>query len=213
LQPSVGLCRVARGATSATARRRNFGDDPALVREEASNVRIQGCSAAGQRHRRGDGLAGLSQNADRATFEGIEEIAFEVKPDLIWGQCQSGRADLLVDSNTTSRRNECMRRRLSGFDPSEIPPVSVAAEEAAAMREARRRLADNVAAKEAADKLVPLDVDWERRLAAARAAIAPSEPVAYRFVPRQGGFAITAITEGDLAVPVSPKTPLKWPKM
>jgi hypothetical protein len=69
------------------------------------------------------------------------------------------------------------------------------------------------AAKEAADKLEPLDVGWERRLAAARAAIAPSEPVAYRFVPRQGGFVITAITAEDLAVPVSPKTPLKWPKV
>jgi hypothetical protein len=105
-----------------------------------------------------------------------------------------------------------MRRRLSGFDPSEIPPVSVAAEEAT-MHEARRRLADKVAAKEAADKLEPLDVDWERRLAAARAAIAPTETVAYRFVPRQGGFAITAITEEDLAVAVSPKTTLKWPKV
>ena len=81
------------------------------------------------------------------------------------------------------------------------------------MPEARRRLADKVAAKEAADKLAPLDVDWERRLAAARAAIAPSEPVAYRFVPRQGGFGITAITAEDLAIPVSPKTPLKWPKV
>jgi hypothetical protein len=37
--------------------------------------------------------------------------------------------------------------------------------------------------------------------------------VAYRFVPRQGGFAITAITEEDLAVPVSPRTTLKWPKV
>jgi hypothetical protein len=105
-----------------------------------------------------------------------------------------------------------MRRRLSGFDPSEIPPVSVAAEEAA-MHEARRRLADKVAAKEAADQLEPLDVNFERRLTAARAVVAPAEPVAYRFVARPGGFAITAITEADLAVPVSPKTPLKWPKV
>jgi hypothetical protein len=32
-------------------------------------------------------------------------------------------------------------------------------------------------------------------------------------VPREGGFAITAITEEDLAVPVSPRTTLKWPKV
>jgi hypothetical protein len=31
--------------------------------------------------------------------------------------------------------------------------------------------------------------------------------------PRQGGFAITAITEEDLAVAVSRKTTLKWPKV
>jgi hypothetical protein len=108
-----------------------------------------------------------------------------------------------------------MRHRLSRFDPSEIPPVSVAAEDAS-MREARRRLAERVMVKEAADKRQPeppRDDDFERRLAAARAAVAPAEPVAYRFEARQGGFAITAITEEDLAVPVGPRTTLKWPKV
>jgi hypothetical protein len=110
-----------------------------------------------------------------------------------------------------------VRHRVSGFDPDEIPPVSVAAEDAS-MREARRRLAERGAAKEAAAKaalerqLHPVD-DFDHRLAAARKAVAPSEPIAYRLVPRQGGFAITAITEEDLAVRVSPKTPLKWPKV
>jgi hypothetical protein len=109
-----------------------------------------------------------------------------------------------------------MKRRLSEFDPSEIAPVPVAAEEPA-MRHARQRLADKIASKEAAAKqelerqLHPA-ADFDRRLAAARKA-APSEPIAFRFVPHEGGFAITAITEEDLAVPVSPKTPLKSPKV
>ena len=84
------------------------------------------------------------------------------------------------------------------------------------MREARRRLAARVMAKEAAEKRQPEPPrhdDFERRLAAARAAVAPSEPVAYRFEACQGGFAIYAITEEDLAVPVSPRTTLKWPKV
>ena len=83
------------------------------------------------------------------------------------------------------------------------------------MRDARRRLADEVEAKAkaAAANPEPLDPDFERRLAAARAAVAPSEAVAYRFVPAPGGFVITAITEEDLAVPVSPRTTLKWPKV
>ena len=110
-----------------------------------------------------------------------------------------------------------MRRRVSGFDPDDIPPISVAAEDGA-MREARRRLAARVAAaKEAAKaelerQLHPVD-DFDHRLAAARKAVAPSEPIAFSFVARQGGFAITAITEEDLAVPVSPRTTLKWPKV
>ena len=110
-----------------------------------------------------------------------------------------------------------MRRCVSEFDPDDIPPISVAAEDTA-MREARRRLAERAAAKEAAAKaalerqLHPGD-DFDHRLAAARKAVAPSEPIAFRFVPGQGGFVITAITAEDLAVPVSPKTPLKWPKV
>jgi hypothetical protein len=80
------------------------------------------------------------------------------------------------------------------------------------MRAVRRRLAERVAAQEAAAKaalslerqLHPVD-DFEHRLAAARKAVAPAEPIAFRFVPRQGGFVITAITAEDLAVPVSPK--------
>ena len=86
------------------------------------------------------------------------------------------------------------------------------------MRDARLRLAERVVAKEAAAKqelerqLHPAR-DFDRRLAAARAAVAPLEPVAYRFVPQPGGFAITAITEADLAVPVSPRTTLTWPKV
>jgi hypothetical protein len=109
-----------------------------------------------------------------------------------------------------------MRHRLSRFDPSEIPPVSVAAEDTT-MRDARLRLAERVAAKKAAAKqelerqLHPAG-DFDHRLAAARKA-APSEPIAFRFVPCEGGFAITAITEEDLAVPVSPRTTLKWPKV
>jgi hypothetical protein len=100
---------------------------------------------------------------------------------------------------------------------NEIPPVSVDAEDAS-MRDARHRVAERGAAKEAAAKqelerqLRPAG-DLDHRLAAARKAVAPSEPIAYRFVPRQGGFAITAITEEDLAVAVSPKTTLKWAKV
>lgn len=78
------------------------------------------------------------------------------------------------------------------------------------MREARQRLAERAAAKDAAEKQElerQRGGDFDHRLAAARAAVAPLEPVAYRFVPRQGGFAITAITEADLAIPVSPKRP------
>ena len=78
------------------------------------------------------------------------------------------------------------------------------------MREARHRLAQRAEAKEAADRRLlegQLGGNFDQRLVAARAAVAPSEPVAYRFVPRQGGFAITAITEEDLAVPGSPRTP------
>ena len=106
-----------------------------------------------------------------------------------------------------------MRRRLSRFDPSEIPPVSVAREDAATMREARHRLAQRVAAEEAAaqqelERQLHAG-DFDQRLAATRAAVAPSEPVAYRFEARQGGFAITAIIEEDLAVSVSPRTTLK----
>jgi hypothetical protein len=103
-----------------------------------------------------------------------------------------------------------MRRRFSRFDPNEISPVSVGREDAGQMREARQRLAERAAAKDAAEKQ---ELERQRggafdhRLAAARAAVAPLEPVAYRFVPRQGGFAITAITEADLAIPVSPKRP------
>ena len=86
------------------------------------------------------------------------------------------------------------------------------------MRDARLRLAERVAAKEAAAKQelewqLHLAGDFDHRLAAARKAVAPSEPIAFRFVPRQGGFVITAITAEDLAVPVSPKTPLKWAKV
>ena len=57
------------------------------------------------------------------------------------------------------------------------------------------------------------DVYHSGTVAAAREAVAPSEPIAFAFVSRQGGFAITAITEEDLAVPVSPRTTLKWPKV
>jgi predicted DNA-binding protein len=86
--------------------------------------------------------------------------------------------------------------------------------EAALMREARERLAAEVeakttakaaAAKEAIERQQhPVD-DFDRRLAAARRAALPAEPVAYRFVPRQGGFKITAITEADFPFPVKPK--------
>jgi hypothetical protein len=44
-----------------------------------------------------------------------------------------------------------IRRRLSRFDPSEIPSVSVAAEDTT-MRDARHRLAQHVAVKETADQ-------------------------------------------------------------
>jgi hypothetical protein len=86
------------------------------------------------------------------------------------------------------------------------------------MRDARLRLAERVAAKEAAAKLelerqLHPAGDFDHRLAAARKAVAPSEPIAFRFVACEGGFAITAITEEDLAVPVSPRTTLKWPKV
>jgi hypothetical protein len=74
------------------------------------------------------------------------------------------------------------------------------------MRDARLRLAERVAAKEAAAKLelerqLHPAGDFDHRLAAARKAVAPSEPIAFRFVACEGGFAITAITEEDLAVP------------
>jgi hypothetical protein len=85
-----------------------------------------------------------------------------------------------------------MRRRVSQFDPDDIPPISVVAEDAA-MREARHRLAERVAAKEAAAKAA-----LERQLH-------PGDDFDHRLV--------TAITAEDLAVPVSPKTPLKWPKV
>jgi hypothetical protein len=54
--------------------------------------------------------------------------------------------------------------------------------------------------------------DFDRRLAAAGAAVAPLEPMAYRFAPGPGGFVITAITLDDLAVAI-PGTTLKWPKV
>ena len=85
----------------------------------------------------------------------------------------------------------------SVFDPSDIPPVPVTAEDA--MRAARQRLAQRVAAQAAADKAQPDDDDdFEQRLTTARAAVAPAEPVAYCFVPRSDRFAISAITAADL---------------
>ena len=87
---------------------------------------------------------------------------------------------------------------------NESPPVSVDAEDAS-MRDARHRVAERGAAKEAAaeqelERQLRPAGDLDHRLAAARKA-APSEPIAFRFVPCEGGFAITAITEEDLAVP------------
>jgi len=83
------------------------------------------------------------------------------------------------------------------------------------MREARRHLAKKVATEQAAKnqpQLPPAD-DWERRIDQARAAVAPTEVVTFRFIPREGGFQIVAITEKDVEVPVSNKTTLGWPKV
>jgi hypothetical protein len=82
------------------------------------------------------------------------------------------------------------------------------------MREARQRLATEVAAEQAAknQRLLPAD-DWERRIDQARAAVAPAEGVAFHFIPREGGFQMVAITEKDLEVLVSTKSTLGWPKV
>jgi hypothetical protein len=70
------------------------------------------------------------------------------------------------------------------------------------MRAARARLADEVAARKKQAEAPPADY-FERRLAEARAAVAPLEPITYCFVPREGGyFQVIAITAADL----EPKT-------
>jgi hypothetical protein len=66
------------------------------------------------------------------------------------------------------------------------------------MRAVRARLADEVAAQKAAAAAPPAD-DWERRIAQARAAVAPAEARAFCFVPgNKGKFEIIAITDKDL---------------
>jgi hypothetical protein len=102
-----------------------------------------------------------------------------------------------------------MRRRSSGYDASDMGPVAAAP---GSMRAVRQRLAQRLAAAPPADQPHPADDDFARRLAAAGAAVAPLEPVAYRFAPGPGGFVITAITQDDLA-PVVPGTTLRWPKL
>jgi hypothetical protein len=82
------------------------------------------------------------------------------------------------------------------------------------MRAARRRLADHVAARQKAHQQLPEPPrdDFDQRLADARAATAPHEPVAYWFVPRPGGFVIKAITVDDLAVAIPGTTLIKVAK-
>ena len=54
---------------------------------------------------------------------------------------------------------------------------------------------------------LPPPPDFGTRLAETAARVAPEEPVAYCFVPHPGEFFhLIAITEADLAMPVSPKT-------